>query len=114
MWCTNLGPIGFAKNGVAIYNALTGQGTDAVRYEEFDECKGHSSPSGSYHYHQFSREYITWFGCLAVHSFTSNITICILLAAIFMKLVCTCMLNLILKCDLGMACSVLSRSPLHE
>lgn len=75
MWCTNLGPIGFAKNGVAIYNALTGQGTDAVRYEEFDECKGHSSPSGSYHYHQFSREYVTWFGCLAVHSFTSNITV---------------------------------------
>lgn len=57
LWCTRLGPVGFAKNGVAIYNALTGFGLDAVYYEEFDECQGHASPGGSYHYHQFSRKY---------------------------------------------------------
>ena len=45
--------MGFAINGVAIYNALTGETTDAVRYEVFDDCKGHSSPSGAYHYHQY-------------------------------------------------------------
>ena len=49
--------MGFAKNGVAIYNALTGSGLDAVYYEEFDECQGHASPGGSYHYHQFSSKY---------------------------------------------------------
>ncbi|XP_067952186.1 uncharacterized protein [Watersipora subatra] len=53
VWCTSLGPVGFATNGVAIYNALTGETTDANVYEVFDDCKGHSSPDGAYHYHQF-------------------------------------------------------------
>lgn len=53
VYCTSLGPVGFAKNGVALYNALTGQTTDAVKNEVFDSCDGHSSPDGSYHYHKF-------------------------------------------------------------
>lgn len=56
-YCTSLGPIGFALNGVPIFNALTGEDTDAVLNEIFDNCKGHSSPNGAYHYHQFTGNY---------------------------------------------------------
>lgn len=54
VYCTSLGPVGFAKNGVAIYNALTGQTTDAVKNEVLDQCSGHASPGGAYHYHALS------------------------------------------------------------
>lgn len=54
MWCTNPGEIGIMINGVYLFNALTGPGDDAVHYEEFDNCQGHTSPRGSYHYHQLS------------------------------------------------------------
>ena len=42
--------------GVVLYNALTGHGYDAEHYEEFDNCPGHTSPNGAYHYHQLSRK----------------------------------------------------------
>ena len=49
----NMGPIGLAINGVAIFSPYSAQGTDAVITEErtFDECDGHPSPQGTYHYH---------------------------------------------------------------
>ncbi|KXZ46532.1 hypothetical protein GPECTOR_43g969 [Gonium pectorale] len=48
-----LGPIGFAVNGVAIYNDADALLRDAYIYEgaTFDGCRGHASPGGSYHYH---------------------------------------------------------------
>ena len=52
--CTPLGPIGFALNGVPFFNALTAEGCDAVIYESFDDCEGHATDTGAYHYHQLS------------------------------------------------------------
>lgn len=49
--CVPMGMIGVALNGVAIYNALDGQGRDAVAHEVQDVCNGHPQQSGQYHYH---------------------------------------------------------------
>lgn len=56
LWCTGPGPIGFLTNGVAIYNALTDTGIDAVKYEKVDACQGLTASDGTYHYNQFSRK----------------------------------------------------------
>jgi hypothetical protein len=48
--CVGLGPIGIMLSGAALFNALDGQGRDAVEHESQDACHGH--PAGSlYHYH---------------------------------------------------------------
>lgn len=60
IWCVNKGPIGYLTNGVAIYSALTKPGHDAVHYEDFDDCQGHTSPTGVYHYHKFSCKIINF------------------------------------------------------
>ena len=44
--CLPMGPIAYAKNGVAIFNALDSSGRNAVELEIFDECKGHSNGQG--------------------------------------------------------------------
>ena len=45
--CLPMGPIAYAKNGVAIFNALDSSGRNAVELEIFDECKGHSNGEGN-------------------------------------------------------------------
>ncbi|XP_062584028.1 uncharacterized protein LOC134245791 [Saccostrea cucullata] len=53
--CVGLGMIGITRTGVAIYNPLAGELTNAVEGsspETFDQCDGHASPNGAYHYHK--------------------------------------------------------------
>ncbi|XP_077970208.1 uncharacterized protein LOC144424629 [Styela clava] len=50
--CTPMGAIGLAINGVAIFNAFTGDCCDAGLLEDFDDCNGHPSPTNQYHYHK--------------------------------------------------------------
>lgn len=52
--CLPLGPIGYAINGVAIFNGLDGEGRDAVAHEIQDSCGGHPERTGMYHYHSGS------------------------------------------------------------
>lgn len=49
--CVPMGAIGYALNGVAIYNALDAAGRDAVAHEVQDECSAHPQSQGEYHYH---------------------------------------------------------------
>ncbi len=49
--CVPMGMIGFAVNGVAIYNALDEAGDDAVAHETQDSCDAHPQSIGQYHYH---------------------------------------------------------------
>jgi hypothetical protein len=51
--CLPMGPIGYALNGVPIYNGLDAESRDAKAHEIQDSCDGHPSPSG-YHYHSES------------------------------------------------------------
>ena len=53
--CLTSGAIGWTIHGVALYNPFTIEGHNAVEgdnAEMFDECQGHPSPVGTYHYHQ--------------------------------------------------------------
>ncbi|HET7649805.1 MAG TPA: YHYH protein [Gammaproteobacteria bacterium] len=49
--CVPMGMIGFALDGVAIYNAADAAGRDAVAHEVQDRCHGHPQHAGQYHYH---------------------------------------------------------------
>ena len=49
--CVPMGAVGYALNGVAIYNALDADGRDAVAHEVQDSCDGHPQGAGQYHYH---------------------------------------------------------------
>ncbi|CAH1272835.1 Hypp4949 [Branchiostoma lanceolatum] len=51
--CTPMGAIGLALSGAAIFNPFTWGCYDAgiLEAEGFDECRGHPSPFGEYHYH---------------------------------------------------------------
>jgi hypothetical protein len=49
--CLPMGPIGYAVNGVAVFDALDALGRDAVAHEVLDLCDGHPERSGTYHYH---------------------------------------------------------------
>ena len=49
--CVPMGMIGFALDGVAIFNAVDAAGRDAVAHEVQDECHGHPDHTGQYHYH---------------------------------------------------------------
>lgn len=49
--CLSGGPIGVAKNGVAIFNGLDAEDRDAVAHEVQDACGGHPQQQGMYHYH---------------------------------------------------------------
>jgi YHYH protein len=49
--CTPGGPIGVLKDGVALFNALDGEGRDAGAHEVLDVCAGHPDPSDTYHHH---------------------------------------------------------------
>ena len=50
--CLPMGTIGFTIHGVPLFNAYNIQREDAVKTERFDQCNGHYSPHGTYHYHQ--------------------------------------------------------------
>ena len=53
--CLPMGIIGFATNGVAIFNPYTADGYNAVEgdnRERFDLCDGHPTNQGRYHYHK--------------------------------------------------------------
>lgn len=49
--CVPLGMIGFATDGVAIYDALDDSGRDAAAHEVQDHCNGHPQSAGQYHFH---------------------------------------------------------------
>jgi hypothetical protein len=49
--CTPGGPIGVLDDGVALFNALDGEGRDAGAHEVLDVCAGHPDPSDTYHHH---------------------------------------------------------------
>ena len=52
--CLNGGTVGYATNGVAIFNALDAENRDAFAHEIQDGCGGHPERSGTYHYHSGS------------------------------------------------------------
>ena len=49
--CLSGGPIGIARNGVALYAPLDEGNRDAVAYETQDTCDGHPQQASMYHYH---------------------------------------------------------------
>ena len=49
--CVNMGAIGVLADGVALFNALDGQGRDAAAHEVLDTCDGHPERTGQYHHH---------------------------------------------------------------
>jgi hypothetical protein len=49
--CVPLGMIGFASDGVAIFDALDDAGNDAAAHETQDDCQAHPDKNGQYHYH---------------------------------------------------------------
>jgi len=49
--CLSGGPIGIAKSGVPIFDALDALNRDAVAHEVQDSCGGHPQQQGMYHYH---------------------------------------------------------------
>jgi len=49
--CLGGGPIGVMLTGAYLYDALDGEGRDALAHEEQDSCQAHPQPSGEYHYH---------------------------------------------------------------
>lgn len=49
--CLNMGPIGVLSDGVALFNALDGEGRDAAAHEVLDSCGGHPERTGEYHHH---------------------------------------------------------------
>jgi YHYH protein len=53
--CVPMGTVGVMKTGVAIFNALDGEGRDAVAHEIQDKCDGHPQREGHYHYHNMSK-----------------------------------------------------------
>jgi hypothetical protein len=53
--CVPMGTIGVMKSGVALFNALDGEGRDAVAHEIQDKCNGHPERDGHYHYHNLSQ-----------------------------------------------------------
>jgi len=52
-----MGPIGYAVNGVAIYNWATSNccDTGTEELDLIDNCNAHPSPNGQYHYHIYPR-----------------------------------------------------------
>ncbi len=49
--CLPEGTVGITVIGTAIYNPFTGDGLNALLNEVLDQCHGHPSPNGKYHYH---------------------------------------------------------------
>ena len=52
--CLPGGPIGVLLSGAYLFDALDGEGRDAVAHEVQDHCAGHPQQGGAYHYHDLS------------------------------------------------------------
>lgn len=52
--CLGGGPIGILLTGAAFFDALDGEGRDAVAHEVQDACQAHPEMSGTYHYHSLT------------------------------------------------------------
>jgi hypothetical protein len=52
--CLGEGAIGVMLSGVVFFDALDGEGRDAVAWETQDSCQGHPEVTGMYHYHNLS------------------------------------------------------------
>ena len=52
--CLDGGPIGILLTGAALFDALDGEGRDAVAHETQDSCQAHPEMSGTYHYHSLT------------------------------------------------------------
>lgn len=52
--CLPMGPIGITLTGSVLFNALDGEGRDAVAHEAQDGCQGHPDQSSEYHYHSLT------------------------------------------------------------
>jgi hypothetical protein len=48
------GEVGYARNGVPIFDGFDAGGRDAVAWEIQDDCHGHPQMTGVYHYHDLS------------------------------------------------------------
>jgi hypothetical protein len=53
--CLGGGAIGVLLTGAVLYDALDGEGRDALAHEEQDACQAHPQPSGEYHYHSLTQ-----------------------------------------------------------
>jgi hypothetical protein len=53
--CLGGGPIGVMLTGAVLYDALDGEGRDALAHEEQDSCQAHPQPTGEYHYHSLTQ-----------------------------------------------------------
>jgi hypothetical protein len=49
--CMPGGEVGVLSDGVALFNALDGEGRDAGAHEVLDACGGHPDPADVYHHH---------------------------------------------------------------
>ncbi len=49
--CLPMGAIGVMNSGAVLFNALDGEGKDAVANEIQDKCQGHPEITGQYYYH---------------------------------------------------------------
>jgi len=49
--CLDGGAIGILLTGAQLYDALDGEGRDALAHEVQDACQAHPDPSSTYHYH---------------------------------------------------------------
>jgi hypothetical protein len=49
--CTGGGPIGILNDGLELFNALDGEGRDAVAHEVLDSCDEHPAPGNVAHHH---------------------------------------------------------------
>lgn len=52
--CLGGGPIGVLLSGSVFFDALDGEGRDAVAHETQDACQAHPERSGAYHYHSLT------------------------------------------------------------
>jgi hypothetical protein len=53
--CLDGGPIGVILTGAVLFDALDGEGRDALAHETQDACQAHPQPTGEYHYHSLTQ-----------------------------------------------------------
>lgn len=52
--CLSGGPIGIMDTGAVLFDALDGEGRDALAHEIQDACQAHPEMDGEYHYHSLT------------------------------------------------------------
>lgn len=53
--CLAGGAIGVLLTGAVLFDALDGEGRDALAHETQDACQAHPQPTGEYHYHSLTQ-----------------------------------------------------------